>query len=378
MVLRTRVAGAGGAPVSGRGWALAATLATIASGLLAACAEPLITQGPDTVDTLPAVPVAPASNPITEEKRTLGRLLFWDPVLSAERDVSCASCHDPAFGYADGRPLAVGTGGAVVARNAPTVLHTGWNGLRGSAVAGFDADISPMFWDNRTLGLEAQASGPLRAASEMRGPHLADTDVERELVGRLSALPGYVAAFEAAFGPGPITEARITMALATFQRTLSPGTSAFDRFMQGEDTALSIAQKRGFIGFFEAGCGNCHGGPMFSDFGLHRLGAGAHGGRLDQGDGQRRFRTPTLRNVARTAPYMHDGSLATLDEVYDFYVDVDRSADPALESIGPVIGTAREDMTAFLQALSDEIVDDVVPESVPSGLAVGGTRRAGR
>jgi cytochrome c peroxidase len=233
-----------------------------------------------------------------------------------------------------------------------------------------------MFWDNRVRSLETQARGPLHAEREMRGSSLADESVAPELARRLSALPEYVARFEAAFGSREITEDRIVMAIAAFERTLTGGTSPFDRFMHGDDAALSTAQRRGLVGFFAAGCGACHGGPMFSDFGLHAIGAGtAHPGLGDDhGDGQDRFRTPSLRNVARTAPYMHDGSLATLDDVYDFYLVVDASRDPALGGLSAVVGTARSDMKRFLEALSDDAVDDAVPERLPSGLPVGGLR----
>jgi cytochrome c peroxidase len=236
-----------------------------------------------------------------------------------------------------------------------------------------------MFWDNRAQSLETQAVGPLHAESEMRGQHLADADVAQELPRRLRAIPAYSQRFAAAFGSAEITEERIAMAIASFERTLARGSSPFDRFMRGEQDALSIAQKRGMVGFFEAGCAKCHGGPMFSDFKVHALGVdSSFHGVADRGDGQGRFRTPSLRNIEKTAPYMHDGSLATLDEVYDFYAQIDRGLDPALSGIGPVVGTARADMTAFLRALTDTASTDDAPTEVPSGLPVGGTRRARR
>jgi cytochrome c peroxidase len=338
-----------------------------------ACMSPLVPSGEEAVRAVPEQPMAPSDNPITEEKRELGFLLFWDPVLSGNRDVACASCHDPKFSYADGRARAIGTGGAEVLRNTPTVLHTAWNGLRGETVP--RPEDAPMFWDSRVRSLESQAKGPLHAEPEMRGT-LPETDVSSELARRLAAIPEYAERFAAAFGSNDVTEDRIAMAIATFERTLTSGTSRFDRFMRGDEKALTLSEKRGLTAFFSAGCANCHGGPMFSDFEPHALGAGtAHHGVVDRGDGQDRFRTPSLRNVTKTAPYMHDGSLATLDAVYDFYNRIDRDKDPLLDDLGRVTGSERGDLTAFLASLADEVVEQRVPTVVPSGLTVGGTRR---
>jgi cytochrome c peroxidase len=231
-----------------------------------------------------------------------------------------------------------------------------------------------MFWDSRTRSLESQAKEPLHAEREMRGA-LVDAEVSAELAQRLAAIPEYATRFAVAFGSNEINEDRIAMAIATFERTLSTGTSRFDRFMRGDANALTISEKRGLTAFFGAGCANCHGGPMFSDFELHLLGAGtAHQGVTDRGDGQGRFRTPSLRNVTKTAPYMHDGSQATLDDVYDFYNRIDRDQDPLLADMGRVTGSERRDMTAFLASLADDVVDDRVPAEVPSGLPAGGRR----
>jgi cytochrome c peroxidase len=337
-----------------------------------ACMAPLVPSGEEAIRAVPEQPAAPADNPITEEKRELGFLLFWDPVLSGNRDVACASCHHPRFAYADARPLAIGTGGAELARNTPSLLHTAWNGLRGETTP--RPEDAPMFWDSRARSLESQAKGPLHAEREMRGA-MADADVSSELARRLAAIPEYATRFAAAFGSNEINEQRVAMAIATFERMLTTGTSPFDRFMRGDSAALTISAKRGLTAFFGAGCGNCHGGPMFSDFELHALGAGtAHHGVTDQGDGRGRFRTPSLRNVTKTAPYMHDGSQATLDDVYDFYNRIDRDEDPLLDDVGRVTGSERRDLTAFLASLADDVVDDRVPAEVPSGLPVGGGR----
>jgi cytochrome c peroxidase len=354
--------------------ALVALLGMLVGALSSsACMSPLVPMGEEAIRAVPEQPTAPADNPVTEQKRELGSLLFWDPVLSGNRDVACASCHDPRFAYADGRPRAIGTGGAEIARNTPTVLHAAWNGLRGETVP--RPEDAPMFWDSRARSLESQAKGPLHAESEMRGA-IADGELSSELVRRLAAIPEYVERFAAAFGSQDISEDRVAMAIATFERTLTSGTSRFDRFMRGDSSALTVSEERGLTAFFEAGCASCHGGPMFSDFELHALGAGsALHGVIDQGAGQGRFRTPSLRNVTKTAPYMHDGSQATLDDVFDFYNRIDRGKDPLLAHVGRVTGSERRDLTAFLASLADEVVDDRVPTDVPSGLPVGGTRR---
>ena len=347
-------------------------LTALALCALGACASPLAPATEDALHALPDAPPEPAHNATTTAKRELGRLLFWDPILSGDRDTSCASCHDPAFGYGDGRARAVGTGGAVVARNTPTVLNTAWNGRRGRTQP--RAEDAPMFWDNRARSLETQALGPLHAEHEMRGS-LAEEAVGPELARRVAAIPAYTAGFEAAFGTPEVTEARIAAAIAAFERGLSSGRSAFDRYLRGDDGALSLSQKRGLVGFYNAGCGACHGGPMLSDFRLHDLGAGAD--PEDRGDGRGRFRTPSLRNVLRTAPYMHDGSLSTLDAVFDFYAQIDTARDEDLAGNAAVAGSARDDMRAFFASLNDDDFDARVPPSVPSGLPVGGTRRAG-
>ncbi|WP_169927370.1 cytochrome-c peroxidase [Labilithrix luteola] len=346
--------------------------------LTTACSEPVAPRGVNALEPIPRRVNAPASNPLTEEKRELGRLLFWDPLLSGERDVSCASCHDPAFAYTDGARLARGTGNVELRRNTPTVLLATWNGLRGEGHL-VPPEDAPMFWDNRARSLEAQARGPLHAEGEMRGTMLIDGDVGGELSRRLAAIPAYQDRFETAFGTREITEERIVMAIASFERGLSIGSSAFDRYARGDSGALSSAQKRGLSSFVSAGCATCHGGPMFSDFELHALGAGTpHRGAVDRGDGRGRFRTPSLRNATRTAPYMHDGSLATLDAVYEFYDSVDRDLDPALGEVSGIHGSARNDVTAFFEALADKEFDDRIPTGVPSGLPVGGLRRAAK
>ena len=290
----------------------------------------------------------------------LGRLLFWDPILSGGRDVACATCHHPDFAYADGRDLSLGTGGRglgparvdptggsvpVVRRNSPTVLNVAYNGLdqrrrrrRGDGdaqrtqaqVLSVDATRAPMFWDSRVLSLEAQALEPLKAFDEMRGSAYPEAVAVDSVVARLRAIPEYVALFESAFGSGTtIGPQQIGAAIAEFERSLVAMDSPFDRFRAGDASALTPQQRRGMEEFDDAGCDRCHEGPLFSDFDHHAEGVAEHPlvAVPDSGRGRFRFRTPTLRNVALTAPYMHNGTLATLEEVLRFY-DEGRSRNP--------------------------------------------------
>lgn len=350
--------------------------------LAAGCTD--LTPDPrDVLRSLPATVPAPADNPTTPEAVTLGRALYWDPILSGDRDVSCATCHHPDFDYADGRARSLGAGATglgprrapraefsrEVPRNAPTVLDAAWNGL---AVVGapYDPSRAPMFWDSRARSLEAQAEGPLLAAAEMRGHTVAEGALFDTLVDRLGAIPEYRARFDEAFGGPGIDRRRIVQAIAAFERTLTTPDTSFDRFMAGDDGALDPAQKRGLIAFYDAGCASCHAGPMFSDFEPHHLGVVER----DPATGASRdaFRTPSLRHVTRTGPYMHDGSVATLADVMTFYVGLDRTLDPALDRLQPVSVRQGEEIIRFLEALSDGTVDREIPARVPSGLPVGG------
>jgi cytochrome c peroxidase len=373
---------------------------------------------------------APAKVDRLGTREELGRLLFWDPILSGDRDVACASCHHPDFAYADGRDLSLGTGSVglgpdraevrhgeipVVPRNAPTILNTAFNGLddrrgrgrrrsRGDpgvidgALLEVDQARAPMFWDSRTRSLEAQALEPLRAREEMRGDAYSEADAVDSVVARLQAIPEYVALFRQVFGAGTSIDGRqIGEAIAAFERTLVAVNSPFDRFLAGDSAALTPQQRGGFRSFDDAECTECHEGPMFSDFDLHAEGIAEHPmlAAPDTGDGRFRFRTPSLRNVAVTAPYMHNGRLATLEDVLRFY-DRGRSENPNVlddrgrRNRGPNGGrdVARldgdfrrvddmsdqemRDIIAFLESLTDPDFDRTIPARVPSGLPPGG------
>jgi len=357
---------------------------------------------------LPRTVKTPADNPTTPAKIALGRLLFWDPVLSGPRDVACATCHHPRFGYAENRDLSIGVTGVglghrrrfagaesipLVKRNSQTVLNVAFNG---SALDGeYDPTAAPMFWDVRARSLETQALEPLKALEEMRGHTYPEEKAVETVAARLEGIPEYRRLFAAAFGGGDraVTAANLGKALAAFQRTLTAANAPFDRYMRGDSDAMPASQLRGMRRFERIGCVRCHNGPMFSDFKLHVLGVPANpalpasdAGAGDRGTGDRyAFRTASLRNLAFTAPYMHSGIFQTLEDVLDFYDDVDsrrgddRNPNVSREELDPLLRQLRgvddddEDLLAFLEeALSDPGFDRTIPPRVPSGLPVGG------
>jgi cytochrome c peroxidase len=309
---------------------------------------------------LPPV-ITPADNPPTAETIALGRRLYYDPVLSADKTVSCASCHNPKLGFSDGAPHSTGVGGKKGNRNAPTV----WN----------SAYSTVQFWDGRAPSLEAQASGPMQNPIEM-----AHTLTGVEAV--LNADPSYRASFESAFGPGPVTMDKVTKAIASFERTVISGNSPFDRFMYASDKkALSPSAQRGMDIFKDPKKGNCavchtigDKYALLTDNEFHNIGVGVNGrgeltdlGRysvtkLETDRGA--FKTPTLRNIAQSAPYMHDGSLKTLKEVVDFYVGGGSSnpfRDKEIRSLEHLSKQDRADLLAFLESLTGEMPSDVGP-----------------
>jgi cytochrome c peroxidase len=305
---------------------------------------------------------APAGEPPTPARAALGRLLFFDPVLSEDGSLSCAHCHRPERGFSDGRRTALGRGGRALARNVPTL----WN-----------VAFKPrLMWDRRAGSLEEQALIPLLASDEMAA------DPER-LLARLAAIPAYRKGFARAF-PGEresLTLRNVTRALAAFERTLVSRASRYDRYAQGERSALSPAERRGLALFrsLNTRCFECHRLPTFEAPLALGIGvpspdpgvAGVTGEPAQHG----LFSVPTLRNVAQTAPYMHDGSLATLAAVVDFYRQGGGRARgvPAERIDGQVRAFSISDaeaaeLVAFLTALSDESASPRVPERVPSGL----------
>jgi cytochrome c peroxidase len=308
---------------------------------------------------LPPVPI-PADNPPTTATIALGRKLFYDPKLSKDNTVSCAFCHDPNIGFTDGRRLAQGVGGMTGMRNAPTVLNAAYSPLQ--------------FWDGRAATLEEQSAFPMTSPVEMNQSH----DVS---VSKIQADPSYRNEFTQAFGPGPVTLEKIQKSLAAFERTLLSGNSAFDRYQYGGNKqALSPAAIRGLAIFEDPKRGNCavchtinQNYALFTDGKFHNTGAGVNGagdftdlGRFGQtkiAADQGEFKTPTLRNAALTAPYMHDGSLKTLKDVVDFYAGGGNSNPYLDKEIKPLALSAqdRADLVAFLESLTGDIPKNAGP-----------------
>lgn len=313
---------------------------------------------------LPAVPI-PADNPPTVETIELGRRLYYDFALSSDKTISCASCHMPAVAFADGRRVSTGVGGKQGVRNSPSVINSAYYTLQ--------------FWDGRAGTLEKQSEGPVANPVEMA--HTLTGAVQR-----LSQDPTYVAAFEKAFGPGPITYEKIEKSIASFERTVLSGNSPFDRYYYGGDkSAMTEAQIRGFEIFRDpkkGNCASCHTigehNALFTDNKFHNIGVGFDNGITNDkgraaisGDVNETgaFKTPTLRNVALTAPYMHDGSQKTLKDVMDFYVGAGNSnpyLDKEIHSLDFLTGQERQDLIEFMNALTGDMPQHAGPPEPPS------------
>jgi cytochrome c peroxidase len=303
---------------------------------------------------LKPVPV-PADNPLTPEKIELGKQLYFDPRLSRDNTVSCATCHDPKKGWSNGEAFATGVRGQVGGRSAPTIVNAAYSDLQ--------------FWDGRAERLEGQALGPIQNPIEM------DLPID-EAVAKLNKIPGYRAAFQKVFGTDVIADG-IAKAIASFERTCLSGDAPYDRFKAGDIAALSESAQRGMKIFFGKGqCSSCHVGHSFSDFSFHNIGVGMDKEKQDLGryevtkllGDKGGFKTPTLREIARTAPYMHDGRFKALEEVVDYY-DKGGFANPQIdEGIFPLKLTPEEkaDLVKFLtEGLSSETYPQVNPPKLP-------------
>ena len=292
----------------------------------------------------------PKDNPLTEAKIKLGKRLFFEKALSADGLLACASCHVPDKGFSDPQQFSVGIRGQKGTRQAPAALNRVFS--------------RKQFWDGRAASLEEQALGPVTNPIEMGNPDMKGT------IARLQKDAGYLAEFKQAFPDEaePISERTVSRALASFERTIMTGNSAYDRFTQRDDkSAMSEAALRGYQLFLgKAGCASCHVGFNFTDESYHNLGTATGTKKPDLGrfavsklDGhQSAFKTPTLREVANTAPYMHDGSFKTLEEVVAFYNQGGRLNPSLSPKIKPLGLTAQEqkDLIEFLKALSGEVV----------------------
>ena len=282
----------------------------------------------------------PADNQLLPERVRLGRKLFFDPLLSADGTVACASCHDPQHAFASPVPRAVGIHGKVGTRNAPSLLNRAYG--------------RTFFWDGRTATLEAQALEPIVNPLEL-GSQI------RDVVDKLAADPGYRQAFASAY-EGGVTAENLGRALAAFERVLLSGNSRVDRFQAGDASALSDAERRGlWVYEGRGGCWRCHRGPNYSDESFHNTGVAASQPQPDPGrfaathdEADRgKFKTPSLRGVSRSGPYMHDGSLATLRDVVSFYNrggGKDPRLDPAMRPLN-LTPAEVDSLVEFLKAL---------------------------
>ena len=300
-----------------------------------------------------AVPF-PADNPYTEKKRALGAALFFDTRLSVDNSRSCASCHDRALGFADGKAQGQGVPGRPLKRHTPTLWNLAW--------------ATPVFWDGRARSLEEQVAGPIESPDEMAQPMAS-------VIKRLAADPVMRRAFAEAFPQAPKVDAgNLAKAIATFERTFVSPNTRFDRWIAGEQEALSDSEVAGFRLFAgKAGCARCHSGFAFSDHAFHDIGLpGDDRGRgavLQLPVAEHAFKTPGLREIGRSAPYMHDGSLATLDDVLRHYQSgvIERpTLSKDLTRPLTLSATERTELIAFLGTLTSE-AEPALPEKIIAG-----------
>jgi cytochrome c peroxidase len=291
----------------------------------------------------------PANNPLTLEKVKLGRRLFFEKSLSLDGTISCATCHQPEKNFADTEQFSTGIGGKKGARHAPTAINRVFSGAQ--------------FWDGRAASLEDQATGPVMNPVEMG---MSDMKIA---VDRLLKDTSYVAAFNAAFPPdGAISKDTIGMAIAAFERTILSGNSPYDRFQAGDKGAMTESAQRGLEIFRDeerGNCETCHAGPNFSDENYNNIGVGMSAKKPDLGrygitrmEGHRgAFKTPTLRDVAKRGPYMHDGSQKTLEEVVEFYAiggHPNKWLSPKIRPL-KLSSQDKKDLVEFMKALNGEV-----------------------
>ncbi|WP_435354659.1 cytochrome-c peroxidase [Emticicia sp. SJ17W-69] len=327
----------------------------------------------------------------------LGKLLFYDPILSGKKDVACATCHHPDFAYADGRDLSIGVDGiglgpnrhflisTFTKRKSQTILNTAFNGMDENGK--YDSTNAPMFWDSRAKSLEEQALIPIKSSVEMRADTYPEDLAIDSVLARIKNIKEYRTLFATIFSgqQQSITSSNLAKAIAAFERSLTAMNAPYDRYMRGEIAAMTDLQIQGMSFFQINGCGRCHTGNMFSDYKLHVLSVPDNPKAIESDNGSNgtyAFRTMSLRNVKLTAPYMHSGVFKTLDEVFDFYNLIlnSKSRNPNVPNtkIDPLAtilrpnNTSRTAIKAFIEALTDEKFDRSMPKTVPSGLNVGG------
>lgn len=340
----------------------------VASGLLllvtlpfsATLAEAQKERGPKAPLGLPPI-FWPSDNPYSKEKAELGKLLYYDKRLSSDQSVSCASCHAPEMAFTDGQPVSKGIGGQRGGRSAPTVINRAYSTLQ--------------FWDGRAATLEEQAKGPIANPIEMTA-HKDAAEAHKACVDCLKGIPGYVQRFKKAFGTEDFNIDHVAKAIATYERTILSGNAPYDRYKAGDKSAMTEAQVRGMNVFFnKAACDSCHLGFNFTDGSFVNIGIGMDKPSPDLGrfmvtkkeEDKGAFKTPTLREIEHTAPYMHDGSLKTLEEVVEHY-NKGGIKNPYLDQrMKPLNLTEQDkkDLVAFLKALSGEGWQQKPPTEFP-------------
>jgi cytochrome c peroxidase len=291
----------------------------------------------------------PDDNKYSKAREELGKTLFFDPRLSGSNMISCGSCHNPSFSWGDALPKGVGHGHKTLGRRTPTILNLAWT--------------EKLMWDGRANGLEEQALGPIQADVEMNMPLAGDEG----LLKKLQSISGYKPLFDRAYPGEGITDKTIAKAIATFERGIVSGEAPFDRFIKGDEKAISDNAKRGFALFNgKAQCFQCHSGWSFSDGSFYDIGVNSDDiGRskiLDTPSMQHAFKTPGLRNVALRHPYMHDGSEKSLEEVIDLYNQGGRVKRASISSLMKPLGLndgEKQDLVAFLKTLTskDKAID---------------------
>jgi len=338
------------------GWIVSGGL--IASPLLAftvAEAGDLKPTKEDLIWQMPAEAPYPADNKPTPERIDLGKKLFFDPRLSKDGDMSCASCHNPALGWSDALPTARGFHGKKLDRATPSIYNAAFNSIQ--------------MWDGRKTSLEDQATGPMDSPNEMASDYEA-------IFAFLNANASYRKAFDNAYPGDGINKETLAKAIASFERTVVSDNSPFDRWLRGEPDRMTAQQIRGFRIFTSADrghCSACHQAPYFTDNGFHNIGLASFGadnpdlGRYTQKPIailKGAFKTPGLRNVARTAPYFHDGSASTLMDVVEHYARggaVKTNLSPEMKPLN-LSRSDKEDLVAFLQSLTNESAPVIISE----------------
>lgn len=341
-------------------WAHPLTRWIVTLGLVVGLVASVATRGRESNDVAtlvklkakyrrPASIPYPQENAHSAERELLGRTLFFDPRLSGSSVMSCATCHNPGLSWGDGLATAIGANMRPLARRTPTLLNLAW--------------APALFWDGRADTLEDQATGPIESSAEM--------NMKMEvMIDRLHGIRGYQTLFARAYPGEAISKLTVAKAIATFERGIVSAQAPFDRWIAGEAQAMTVAARRGFVLFNDkARCATCHTGWRFTDDGFYDIGVPDD----DIGRGKLlpaiplthyAFKTPTLRNVTRRAPYLHDGSAQTLEEVIELY---DRGGVERRPSLSPEIkplaltSAEKKDLVAFLEALTSQDAEVRVP-----------------